>query len=222
MPEKKSKWIKAVFFDLDGTLLDTIDDLADSMNEVLHKHGYPVRTVAECKQFVGEGAYEFARSSLPQEARDARSVIDIITEYRIEYEQKWNKKTKPYIGIINLLKELHKFGIVTVVLSNKRDAVAKETVAYFLPDNSFVEVYGACSEFPLKPDPSSALYIATELGIDPSNIMFVGDTKTDMQTAVSAGMVAVGALWGFRSAEELKNNGAKYLVDCPIGILDIL
>ena len=220
--KKEYKQIKAVFFDLDGTLLNTIDDLTDAMNAVLDKHGYPLCTVDECKCCVGEGAYEFARSALPREARNPRIIIEVITEYRMEYAKNWNRKTEPYSGIIALLNNLNINGIKIAILSNKRDEVTKETVSYFLPDIPFTEVYGARTEFPLKPDPASALYIAEKLQINPKDICFVGDTKTDMQTATAAGMTAIGVLWGFRTDIELRNNGAKYLVNNPMEIIDIL
>ena len=222
MQKKESQHVKAVFFDLDGTLLDTIDDLTDAMNVVLAKHGYPICTVDECKCYVGEGSYEFACSALPSEVRIPKVIINIIIEYRTEYAKNWNRKTKPYPGIIALLNNLHAKGIKIAILSNKRDEVTKELTSYFLPNISFIEVRGASTEFPLKPDPASALYMATKLKVEPCEIMFVGDTKTDMQTAVAAGMTAVGVLWGFRTASELDNNGAKYIVNNPVKIMDIL
>jgi len=212
---------KAVIFDLDGTLLDTIEDLTDAMSVVLTRRGYPVRSVEDCKHLVGEGPDEFARGALPSHARRSTLVNKLINEYRAEYANNWNHKTKPYPGIVNLLNELHERGISMAVLSNKRDAMVKKSVSHFLPDIPFVEVRGAQPGVPLKPDVISALLLAEHLGSHPRHLLFVGDTKTDMQTARSAGMVAVGALWGFRAASELWAHGAQHLLEQP-GDLTVL
>lgn len=219
---KKYNGEKSVIFDLDGTLLNTIEDLTDAMNTALMKMGYPTRSVDECKYLVGEGPDAFARGALPPDARKPANVNLLINEYRSEYAKCWTRKTRPYPAIIKLLNELYALCILTAVLSNKRDELVKQSVSYFLPGASFVEIRGSKPSTPLKPDPTSALILAENLGALPNQVLFVGDTKTDMQTARSAGMIAIGVLWGFRKAEELKNNGANYLVSSPMEILSLI
>lgn len=210
--------VKAIIFDLDGTLLDTIEDITDAMNAALAQRGYPARSVEECKYLVGEGTEMFARGALPPEARDPETVARMVVAYRAEYATNWARKTKPYPGIVELLDGLSACERPMAILSNKRDPVVKQEVSFFLPDVHFIEVRGARPPVPLKPAPTAALLLARMLGTDPRQVVFVGDTKTDMQTAVSAGMVAIGALWGFRAADELRSNGAQYLVRRPTDI----
>lgn len=210
---------EAIIFDLDGTLLDTIADLTDAMNAALAKRGYSPRSAEECKCLVGEGTDVFARGALPPDARQPKIIGNLIDGYRAEYAKHWTRKTKPYPGIVDLLKELDARGIPMAVLSNKRDEVVKQAVSHFLPETPFAEVRGARPSVPLKPDAAAALLLAERLGSYPRRVLFVGDTKTDMQTARSAGMVAVGALWGFRTGNELRRNGAEHIVACPAEIL---
>ncbi|MBN2301767.1 MAG: HAD family hydrolase [Lentisphaerae bacterium] len=212
---------EAIIFDLDGTLLDTIDDLTDAMNAALANRGYPLRSVEECKNLVGEGTDVFAGGALPPDSRQPDIISNLINEYRAEYAKMWTHKTKPYPGIVKLLNDLADRHIPLAVLSNKRDAAVKEAVAYFLPNTQFSEIIGARNEIPLKPDAGAALSIAEKLGSRVQYTLFVGDTKTDMQTARSAGMIAVGVLWGFRTAKELKLNGANHLVSRPEEILNL-
>jgi len=213
---------EAIVFDLDGTLLDTIEDLTEAMNEALTRRGYPPRSVEECKHLVGAGTDVFVRGALPPEARIPETVADLIIAYRAEYAEIRTRKTKPYPGIVELLDGLTARSISMAILSNKRDTVVKQEVSRFLPMTSFAEVRGARPTVPLKPDPAAALLLARSLGRDPRSVLFVGDTKTDMQTAVSAGMVAVGVLWGFRTANELRASGAQYLISHPMEILSLL
>ena len=209
----------SVIFDLDGTLLDTIEDMTDAVNAALNQRGYPTRSVEEVKYLVGEGTDVFARGALPAEVRQPDIITSLIDEYRAEYAKVWTRKTHPYPGILDLLKALGRRGIPMAVLSNKRDGVVKKAVAHFFPNIPFVAVRGAQSGIPLKPDPGVALRLAQCLGTTPERVLFVGDTKTDMQTARSAGMIAVGALWGFRTANELRSHGAQCLIDCPVDLL---
>jgi len=210
-----------VIFDLDGTLLDTIEDMTDAVNAALEQRGYPARSIEEVKYLLGEGPEAFARGALPSNARQTDIIANLIDAYRAEYAKIWTQKTRPYPGIVALLNVLDKRGIPIAVLSNKRDAVVKEAVAHFLPNTPFAEIQGARSGVPLKPDATAALCLANSLGSTPECILFVGDTKTDMETALSAGMIAVGVLWGFRTAEELRRHGAKRLVAQPSDILDL-
>jgi phosphoglycolate phosphatase len=209
----------SVIFDLDGTLLDTIDDMTDAVNAALKQRGCPTRSVEEVKYLVGEGTDVFARGALPAEVRQPDIIASLIDEYRAEYAKVWTRKTRPYPGIVDLLNDLDKRGIPMAVLSNKRDAVVKEVIAHFLPGIPFADVQGARPGVPLKPDATAALLLAHRIECSPQHVLFVGDTKTDMQTARAADMVAVGALWGFRTANELRSHGAQHLIDCPADIL---
>ena len=212
----------AVLFDLDGTLLDTIEDLVDSMNHALVRQGFPTRTVAEGKLFVGDGVEAFARRSLPQDDPDDLTLRRCIDDMRKDYVDRWAVKTRPYEGICELLDALVDRSVRMAVLSNKPDEFTKIMVAKFFGRWPFEVVRGALPNVPRKPDPAAAIRITDEMSIPPDRFLYVGDTNTDMKTGVAAGMYAVGVLWGFRDAAELNDNGARVLVDHPEDILDLL
>lgn len=211
--------VEGMIFDLDGTLLNTIDDLTDAMNTALTEQGYPPRSVHACKHFVGDGVEMFVRRALPEAARDAVTIARLVPRYRELYAGMWDIKTAPYPGIVDLLARLTEADVPLGVFSNKPDSVTKQAVAHFLPDVPFIDVRGALPNVPLKPDPAGALAVAAALGADPRHVCFVGDTRTDIETAVAAGMVPVGVLWGFRDADELAAHGARHLVTRPDEIL---
>ncbi len=213
---------QAILFDLDGTLLDTLTDLANSMNSVLRGHGLPTYPIDDYRYFVGEGLEELVRRVLPENQVNDQTVSEYLSAMKLEYSKRWADNTKPYPGIPDLLTELEKLALPTAVLSNKSDEFTQITVKSLLPHWSFKVVRGLQASALPKPDPNSALEIAGELQIQPGNILYLGDTNIDMQTANAAGMYAVGALWGFRTAKELKANGAKALVECPLQVLNLL
>jgi len=213
---------KAVIFDLDGTLLDTIEDLADSMNNVLSRRRYPVHDINAYKYFVGNGLRELVRRAFPEDARRDENIDRGLSEMREEYGKRWSSKTKPYKGIDALLNGLAGKGLKMAVLSNKADDFTKQMIRKFLPDWHFGLVLGERSGVPRKPDPAGALEIAGTLGIQPEDCLYLGDTGVDMRTAISAGMYPVGVLWGFRKAEELVENGARLLITSPAVLLDLL
>jgi phosphoglycolate phosphatase len=206
---------KAVLFDLDGTLLNTLDDLADSMNAVLRSMGYPEHPVDAYRYFVGNGVRNLALRSLPQERRDDETVVRCTELMGVEYERRWAEKTLPYPGVVETIGMLHSRGVVLAVLSNKNDEFTKKTVTLLLPSHLFSIVRGHRKNAALKPDPAAALCIAGEIGLEPGLFAFVGDTSTDMKTAISAGMCPVGALWGFRTEAELVDSGAKHVIESP-------
>lgn len=212
----------AVLFDLDGTLLDTIDDLTDSMNVALAAFGLPTHTADACKYFIGDGVRNFVLRALPPEKRDDATVAAVVARYRESYGSNWANKTRPYPGVEPLLDVLFSRGLKVVVYSNKPDDFTQLTVKKLLPRWSFDAIVGARENWPHKPDPSAAIDIAARLGVPTGRFVYVGDTNTDMQTANSAGMYAVGALWGFRTADELRANGAKVLIAHPIDLLGVL
>lgn len=214
---------KAVLFDLDGTLLDTIDDLADAMNSALSACGYATHSAQECKHFVGDGVPMFVRRAMPPAARDDAVAVARVTElYRGAYTANWADKTRPYDGIPELLDALAARALPAAVYSNKPDEATKLVVGKLLGRWSFAAVVGHRPGCEHKPDPATAIEIAGLLGLRAAEVLYVGDTGTDMQTAMGAGMFPVGALWGFRAADELTANGAKVLVAKPMELLELL
>jgi phosphoglycolate phosphatase len=213
---------KALIFDLDGTLLDTLKDLADAMNIALEKQGFPSHPVEAYNVFVGDGIKCEAERALPPEHRDEETIEKCIAIARQEYDSCWADNTKPYPGIPELLDEIDKLGLPMTILSNKPDDFVQVMVKKLLPKWEFQIVLGLKDSIPRKPDPGAAIEIASQLQIAPKDFLYLGDTNTDMQTADAAGMYAVGALWGFRGAEELLSNGAKKLVEKPQQVLELI
>lgn len=213
---------KAVIFDLDGTLLDTIDDLTDSMNAALVSAGLPTRTTEECKHFVGDGVAIFTRRAMGRAGCDEQALANVLAVYHDEYARRWNRKTRPYEGIGELLDALSGNGLAMAVLSNKPDDLTILTVERLLAKWQFGAVMGARSDVPHKPDPAGAFETASALGVEPADCLYVGDTNTDMRTANAAGMYAVGVLWGFRTADELTASGAKVLIERPLELMELL
>lgn len=210
---------KAIIFDLDGTLLDTLSDLADSMNRVLVRNGFPAHPVDHYRYFVGDGVEILISRVLPRKSQDNELIRKLVAEMMEEYGRNWRDKTKPYDGIENMLTSVAERGLRLNILSNKPDAMTRLVVATFFPGHRFEHVAGAKENFPKKPDPAAALAIANNLGVSGQEILYLGDTATDMKTAVNAGMHALGALWGFRTADELIGNGARELLAEPSEIL---
>ena len=212
----EARAFKAVLFDLDGTLLDTLEDLGASVNRVLARAGLPVHPIDAYRYFVGEGAGMLVERSLPPERRQPAEVERFLAEYRAEYERSWAQTTRPYDGIPELLHALAERGLKLAVLSNKPDADTKNVISHFFPDVPFSVVRGQVEGVPVKPDKAGALLVAEQLSIAPADFLYLGDTKVDMTCACSAGMNPVGVLWGFRTAQELLDNGAKVLIAHPM------
>jgi phosphoglycolate phosphatase len=210
--------LRAIIFDLDGTLLDTLDDLADSMNSVLAQSRLPTHPTSAYRYFVGDGVEMLVRRSLPFDVADPAELRRFVDLMQREYAARWTCKTRPYPGVAEMLSTLAAAGLRLAVLSNKPDDAAHEVVRTFLPDVRFEVVLGATPTRPKKPHPAAALEIADRMGIPPALFAFVGDSSMDMQTAVSAGMLPIGALWGFRTAEELISAGACLLLRHPGGL----
>lgn len=214
---------KAVIFDLDGTLLDSLEDLADSMNTVLKKCGFSTYPIEDYKYFVGDGMYTLVERTLPEGKRkDKKFVKKCFLMMKEEYGRRWDNKTKPYSQIPELLNTLDQLGIKKTILSNKPHEFTKIVASNLLPDWKFEMVLGQRLEIPKKPDPIGALEIAKSLDITPNKFLYLGDTDVDMKTANRAKMHAVGVLWGFRKADELLENGAKTLLENPLQLLDLL
>lgn len=215
--------IRAVIFDLDGTLLDTIEDIANAANEALATLGFPPHDVAAYKRLVGEGMESLVRRALPEDRRDDPGLLGGAVEAMREvYGRRWDEKTRPYPGVEPLLDGLTDRKLPFAILSNKPDGFVKMCVGKCLPGRGFAAVRGVVEGVPRKPDPSGALAIARALGLDPARVLFLGDTSTDMRTAVAAGMIPAGALWGFRDRAELETHGARHLLGHPLDLLELL
>ena len=213
---------KAVLFDLDGTLLNTLDDLANSMNASLKRFGFPPHPVDDYRNLVGDGLMILVSRALPEDNRDEVTIDKVASAQWEEYSRNWANKTQPYEGIPELLDALQDRGVTMCVLSNKPDDFTRIIVQKFLSKWKFAVVQGQSPETPVKPNPLGANQIALKLGLRNVDFLYVGDSNTDMRTANAAGMFAVGALWGFRSREELLGSGAKALIERPGDLLGFL
>ncbi len=214
--------MKAILFDLDGTLLDTLQDIADACNAALTRHGFPAHPVNAYRYFVGDGVEALITRVVPRSNHDPARLASVLAAYREEYHRRWKATTQPYAGVPEMLDELTRRKITLTVLSNKPDDFTRRCVTELLPHWSFSMVMGASKDYPPKPDPASALQIVKTLDIPADEFVYLGDTATDMQTAISAGMLPVGALWGFRTSEELTASGARHLVSHPRELLALL
>lgn len=214
--------IKGIIFDLDGTLLDTLCDLAESMNTVLANHGFAVHPIDVYRYFVGDGMDTLVERTVPAENRDRLTLAACLDEMKTLYASRCDLKTAPYKGVREVLSELRCRGIMLAVLTNKVQAIALTTVKRFLGETDFSQIVGASEKFRKKPDPQGALYIAEKWNIKSSEILYVGDTMVDMRTAKSAQMHAAGVLWGFRDEKELLDNGAEFILKEPSEILTLL
>ncbi|MFA5423309.1 MAG: HAD family hydrolase [Phycisphaerae bacterium] len=212
---------KAVIFDLDGTLLYTLKDIADSGNFALEQMGFPTHPVDDYRYFIGEGIETAMSRTLPEEKRDEKTVAECVRIYREDYSHRWRKSSKPYDGIAEVLKRLKQMGIKTAVLSNKPDDFTRIMVNELLGNFDFETVQGSLPGVPDKPDPGAALNIAKKMKIAPENCIYIGDSDIDMKTARAAGMYAVGALWGYRTADELKRAGANKIIEKPTELLEL-
>ncbi|MGA2679998.1 MAG: HAD family hydrolase [Sedimentisphaerales bacterium] len=213
---------KAVLFDLDGTLLYTLTDVANAMNKALVHFGFSPHLVDAYKYFIGESVETEAQRALPKSARDPEFVRKVAAYSEEIYDKCWGDNAHPYPGIPELLTELPRRGLSLVILSNKNDRFTKVMVEKILSQWRFKIVQGALPDVPLKPDPTMALQIAKKLRIPPDQFLYLGDTSTDMKTAVAAGMFPVGCVWGYRTADELLESGAKAMIDNPLDVLKLL
>ncbi len=211
---------KTVIFDLDGTLLDSIEDIASSMNKVLESLQLPTHKIEDYKYFVGGGVDILVENTLSNQSKEIKD--EVIKRFKIEYDGKLHSKTIPYDGIYELLDELKKLDINLAVLSNKPHEFTVSYVNHFFKNYNFKEIHGQKKDVPKKPDPKAALDIVKCLDSSCENTYFIGDTKIDMQTAKSANMTAIGVLWGFRDEKELRDFGADFIVSNPLEILKII
>lgn len=214
---------KAVIFDLDGTLLNTIDDLADAMNTVLSKKGFSKHSVKDYKSLVGNGIENLVKNSLPVYFRGNEEIVDdCLKMFNSEYEELWNKKSHLYNGINILLDNFDAANYKKCIFSNKPDEFVNRVVKHYYTKWDFDIVKGAKQGQPLKPDPSVVNDMLKELGLKKDECIYVGDTDTDMETGKSAGLFTIGAAWGFRDEEELEEAGADYIAYKPEDIVEYL
>ncbi|RED44091.1 phosphoglycolate phosphatase [Winogradskyella eximia] len=220
---KKDKNIKfkAVIFDLDGTLVNSLQDIADAMNTVLKSYNYPTHSYEKHQSFIGSGIRSLVSKSLPLAHNDEQQVERCLHAMIEVYRDNCTNKTTPYDGIIELLDNLVSRDIKLSVLSNKADELTKKITHALFP-NYFDPVIGLTSELLKKPNPFTVIEIAKNLGIKAEEIIYVGDTGIDMQTATNANMYAVGVLWGYRPKEELVANGAQYILSHPLDIMKLI
>lgn len=215
--------MKACIFDLDGTLTNSLKSLAYSVNLTMRDLGYPSIEEEKFKLFAGDGRKVLLERSLKEVGDDKlqhlEQAIQIYDEYFKEYSM---YQVVPYEGIVDTLNALKKQGILLAVLSNKPHLQAVRVVTEVFGKDMFDSIRGQQEEVPRKPDPAGALLIAEELQVDTTECLYIGDTNTDMQTGNSAGMNTVGVTWGFRKPEELRENHAKYLIDTPQELLDLV
>ena len=200
---------KAVLFDMDGTLLDTLEDLRDGVNLMLERRGYPLRTTEEIRDFVGNGARQLMQLALPAGAEETE-VDSVLEEYREWYKVNYCIKTRPYDGVEEILNLLQAQGIKSAVVSNKPDATARQLAEKFFPG---LPAFGQRDEIPKKPAPDMVRNALEVLGVAAQDAVYVGDSEVDVKTARNAGMPLIAVSWGFRTREQLRAAGAEIIVD---------
>ncbi|MBQ7609245.1 MAG: HAD family hydrolase [Desulfovibrionaceae bacterium] len=216
---------KALIFDLDGTILNTLDDIGNACNFALRHFGYPPHPLKAYEQMVGNGFIVLVMRALPQglaESMPQEDFTNILNVAKNHYAEHMCERTEPYGDLPSVLKTLADASIRLCVLSNKPEPMTQALVAHYYPNVPFFRVLGGRPDFPLKPDPSRLLSLLDELGLSPADTLFVGDSNVDMQTAHAAGMEAIGVAWGFRGARELLNHGASKLIESPAELLTLL
>lgn len=214
---------KALIFDLDGTLLDSLADISNSANHVLQQHGLPTHSADEYRYFVGNGVKILMERIVPAEHRQNETYVrQLVDEMVHTYLMNWKNESKLFDGIPQMLRDLEDRGLRIAVLSNKPHVSTMRCVEHFMAEFPVSAALGQSPECPAKPDPQGALEIAGRLSVSPETCMFVGDTAVDMETAVTAGMCPIGVSWGFRDRDELVQAGAQQVIDHPSQLIQIV
>lgn len=213
---------KLVIFDLDGTLLNTIADLAAATNQALQHYGYPTHEVEAYRFFVGNGINKLFERALPETERTEENILKIRSQFVPYYDTHNADLSRPYPGIPELLMTLQQKGIKIAVASNKYQAATRKLIAHYFPEINFVEVLGQREGIPAKPDPSIVNEIKIKAGVDEKEILYAGDSNVDMQTAHNAGVTAVGVAWGFRPRTELEALHPAYIIEKAEELLSLL
>ena len=213
---------RLAIFDLDGTLLDTVADLANATNQALAKCGYPTHPTEAYYHFVGNGINKLFARALPEEARNEENVLRIRTHFIPYYNEHNADDSRPYPGIVELLHKLQFHGVQVAVASNKYQQATAKLVAHFFPDIRFAAVYGQREGVAIKPDPTIVNDILSVTGVSRADTIYIGDSGVDMFTAHNAEVESIGVTWGFRDEEELSSNGANHIVHHAEEILKLV
>lgn len=208
-----------VIFDLDGTLLNTIADLGNAANYALEKAGFPTHPASAYPRFVGNGVRKLIERVLPESMRNPETVDSLLADFKEYYNEHMTDETEPYPGIPELLKDLTSRGIQVAVASNKYQAATTRLIDHFFPDIKWASVKGQTEGFPVKPDPSIIFAILSETPTAKSNVLYVGDSGVDMETARRACIESCGVTWGFRPQSELTSNHADHIASTTSQIL---
>lgn len=218
-----------VIFDLDGTLLDTIGDLAEAVNHCLRIKGYPEHSIPEYKLMVGHGIRNLVYSAIPAEFRDDQAIVEsCLADFVDCYTAHIQERTVPYDGVHDIMRSLQSRGVAIAVASNKFQAGAETLTAHFFPDIDFCTVLGNRSDLPLKPDPAVIDFCIAKAALTAASapskdrIVLVGDSATDIKTAKNAGIASIGVTWGFRGEDELRNAGADIIASNPTELFNNL
>ena len=209
---------KTIIFDLDGTLIDSLTDIADAANEALKFVGYPAHSKQKYRLYVGDGLLTLAERMVPAGTPES-AIREIVDRFKKNYTLNWSSNSHPYPGILETLETLKKEELNLAVLSNKPDDFTQLFVARFFPQNIFAQVMGNRHGVPKKPDPTAALAIADYFGTSPDRCLLIGDSSVDIRTGSSAGMTSMGVSWGFRDRQELEDSGADIIIDRPADII---
>lgn len=212
--------IKAIIFDLDGTLLDTLEDLADSVNAVLESYGCPQRTIEEIRMFVGNGIRNLMKLAV-EGGEDHPQFESIFNAFKKYYAKNSRNKTKPYEGIMMMLHSLQKMGMKMAIVSNKADFAVKELNTYYFKEYMTTAI-GEREGIRRKPAPDTVFEAMKELHVTADEVVFVGDSEVDADTAQNAGLPCIGVLWGFRDEQILKEHGVKHFAKTPMDIVKIV
>ncbi len=212
---------QAIIFDLDGTLVDSVEDIQEAMNKVLSDLNLPVHDQKNYRKFIGNGLRNLVSKALPDSFQKPEQIDESYQKMISIYDQACTHKTKPYSGVYETLDELKKSPIKLIVFSNKSEELTKKIVATFFP-NTFDIIFGLTKESLRKPNPTKAIEISTLMEIPPENFLFIGDSDVDMETANNAKMIAIGVDWGYRSKENLVSSGAKQIIQHPAEIIELL
>lgn len=212
---------KGIIFDLDGTLLDTLTDLSNSVNQVLLASDFPTHSKDDYRLLIGKGFKDLITRSMPDNVNE-ECIEKGLTQFLEIYDRDYMKETKPYDGIMELLINLQSLDIKLAVNSNKRNDYTNELIKKNFLNIHFIECFGERKDVPKKPDPTSAFELRNLMDLKSQEILYIGDSKTDIQTAKNANMDSIGVLWGFRDLKELQANGATYIAKTPEDILKIV
>lgn len=212
---------KGVIFDLDGTLLDTVKDIADAANTALQNYGLDIQPIDNYKSFIGNGTKNMIRQAVGSNI-DETTLESILSCYKDLYEIGYATKTTKYIGIDDVLSMLNAHNIPISVLSNKPNNIAVKIIKEYFPDVNFCDVIGQKEGVPIKPDPTVALYMLKRFGYIGRDVALIGDTGVDMDTANAIDVDAVGVLWGYRDKTELMTHSAKLIATCMDDLFKIL